>query len=135
MGKIQQVSEFEPFVGIQLQQGRLIFIYSIEIKVFLYSLYCNIINPIDKNMGACIASGMCCCFTMCCKECSESLQKLMGRERVTKFFYFFLVVVYTIPALLVFFLLDKWKSFVEYFDEWIKCPASSGGSSYLMPSM
>lgn len=77
-------------------------------------------------MGSIIASGMCCCFSCCCQECSVSLKRWLGIERVTKIFYLFVVVGFTIPAMVVFFLLNHWQAFVNYFSDWIKCPQSSG---------
>lgn len=50
----------------------------------------------------------------------------MGIERVTKIYYFVLVVVFVVPAIFVFFFLNKWQAFISYFSEWIKCPNTSG---------
>ncbi len=72
-------------------------------------------------MATCLAQGVCCCFGCCCKELSESLQRLLGPERVTKIFYLFLVVVFTVPAIVVMYYLDKWHAFLDYFS-WLRCP-------------
>jgi energy-converting hydrogenase Eha subunit F len=77
-------------------------------------------------MGAVIAEGMCCCFMCCCKDISDALKRFLGPQRVTKIFYLFLVVVFTVPAIVVFFYLNKWQLFTNYFS-WMQCPQASGG--------
>lgn len=77
-------------------------------------------------MTTLVASGLCCCFSCCCQECAEGAKRLLGIEKVTKIFYFLLVVVFVVPAIFVFFFLNKWQSFITYFQAWIKCPSTSG---------
>ena len=77
-------------------------------------------------MGSLIAQGACCCFACCCKDISEAFKRLLGPQRVTKLFYFFLVIIFTIPAIIIFFYLNQWSAFTKYFS-WMQCPESSGG--------
>lgn len=76
-------------------------------------------------MGSLIAQGACCCFACCCKECADGFSRWLGPEKVTKIFYFFLVVVFVVPAIFIFFFLNKWKAFMEQFSKWIYCPGYS----------
>jgi hypothetical protein len=57
----------------------------------------------------------------CCKDISDALKRWLGPQRVTKVFYLFLVVVFTVPAIAVFFYLNRWQSFINYFS-WMQCP-------------
>jgi hypothetical protein len=77
-------------------------------------------------MCECLAGVGCCCFSCCCKECGEGVAKTLGRERTTKICYLFVVVVFTVPAILLFFLINNWDGFKNHFD-WMACPSSSGG--------
>jgi hypothetical protein len=77
-------------------------------------------------MGGCIAGGACCCLTCCCQECLDGLKKWLGPEKVTKIFYFFLVVVFVVPAIFVFFFLNRWKAFINFFNTSIYCPGATG---------
>ena len=80
-------------------------------------------------MGTAIATGMCCCFSCCCQEASESCKRWLGPERVTKIFYFFLILVFTVPAMVIFFFLNQWQAYIDYFKEYIQCPKSSGSEN------
>jgi hypothetical protein len=73
-----------------------------------------------------LASGMCCCCGCFCGECADGLKRLLGMEKVTKVLYFFIILVYTIPAIFIFFFLNNWDKFKEYFVDYIYCPGSSG---------
>ncbi len=77
-------------------------------------------------MGSCLTAGMCCCFQCCCTELADGFRKWLGMEKVTKIFYFFLVVVFAVPAIFVFFFLNRWDTFINYFSQWIYCPATTG---------
>ena len=77
-------------------------------------------------MSYLIAQGMCCCFACCCESISAALKRLLGPEKVTKVFYFSLIAVFTIPAIVVLFYINEIQSFIEYFS-WLSCPDSSGG--------
>jgi hypothetical protein len=59
-------------------------------------------------MGSIIAEGICCCCMCCCKDIANSMEKLLGTERVTKIYYLLLVAVFAIPAIFVFFFLNRW---------------------------
>ena len=78
-------------------------------------------------MGALIAQGLCCCFSCCCQGVSDALQRWLGPQKVTKIFYLFLVVIFTVPAIVVLFFLNKWDTFTSKFDWLVRCPESSGG--------
>lgn len=65
-----------------------------------------------KLMATLIAQGVCCCFACCCQECSDALKRWLGPEKVTKVFYLFLVAVFTIPAIVILFYLNKIHSFL-----------------------
>jgi len=58
-------------------------------------------------MGTLIAQGVCCCFACCCKDISDALSRLLGPERVTKVYYLFLVMVFSIPAIAALFYIHK----------------------------
>lgn len=47
---------------------------------------------------------------------------------MTKIFYFFLVVVFVVPAIFVFFFLNRWKAFINFFGTSIYCPGAVGES-------
>ena len=47
---------------------------------------------------------------------------------MTKIFYFFLVVVCVVPAIFVFFFLNRWKAFINFFGTSIYCPGAVGES-------
>ena len=76
-------------------------------------------------MCECLCTGIC-----CCGECCEGLRKKMGQERSTKVCYLFVVAIFTIPAILVSFLINRWNDFETYFS-WMDCPDSSGGYAKL----
>lgn len=76
-------------------------------------------------MGSCITAGACCCVGCCCQQCADGLTKWLGMERVTKIFYLILVIVFTVPAIFVFFFLNKWSDFTQYFDDMINCPTTN----------
>jgi hypothetical protein len=63
-------------------------------------------------MATLVAQGICCCFACCCKDISSALSRLLGPERVTKVYYLFLVMVFSIPAIAILFYLNKWKAFL-----------------------
>ena len=73
----------------------------------------------------------CCCISCCCKDCSEGCKKWLGPEKVTKLFYFILVIVFVIPAIFVLFFLNRWTAFKDYFGKWFNCPDSSGDGAYI----
>lgn len=73
-------------------------------------------------MGSLVAHGLCCCFSCCCKECGEGCKKWLGIEKVTKIYYFLLVLVFVVPSIFIFFFLNQWQSFFEYFEEYFGCP-------------
>ena len=72
-------------------------------------------------MGSFVASGVCCCFGCCCQSISDALKRLLGPDKVTKIFYIFLVIVFTIPAIAILFFINDIQSFIEYFS-WMSCP-------------
>lgn len=78
-----------------------------------------------NQMGALIAQGACCCFACCCQECIEGFRRWLGPEKVTKIFYFFLIIVFAVPAIFIFFFLNQWKQFISYFSTWIYCPGAA----------
>ena len=80
-------------------------------------------------MGSCIATGMCCCFSCCCESCSDAIKRWLGVERMTKFFYILLVIVFVVPGIFVFYFLNQWQSFFDYFKDYISCPESSNSAS------
>lgn len=69
-----------------------------------------------------LAAGFCCCLDCCCRDVVDALKQLMGRERITKVFYIFLVIAFVVPSILVFFLLHNWKAFIDYFSKYLSCP-------------
>lgn len=73
-------------------------------------------------MTSLLASGMCCCLTCCCQECSQGARQWLGAEKTTKLFYFTLILVFTIPSIFIFFFLNQWQAFIDYFKYWISCP-------------
>lgn len=56
-----------------------------------------------------IAGGLCCCFACCCQECADGCKRWLGPEKVTKINYLFLILVFVVPAILVFFFLNDWQ--------------------------
>lgn len=74
-----------------------------------------------------VATGACCCINCCCQECSAGLKRLLGPEKVTKLFYLILVIFFTVPAIIIFFFLNEWQSFIDYFSRWISCPGREEG--------
>ena len=80
-------------------------------------------------MYALVAEGMCCCFACCCKDISDALKRLLGPQKVTKIFYLFLVIAFTVPSIVILFYLNEWKSFINYFS-WLQCPPESGGYQF-----
>lgn len=72
---------------------------------------------------------MCCCLSCCCGDCVDGCKKWLGPEKVTKLFYFMLVIVFTVPSIFVFFFLNRWTAFKEYFGDWFNCPDSSGNEA------
>lgn len=52
---------------------------------------------------------------------------MLGREKMAKFCYLFVVIAFTIPAIAILFFINKWDGFKTYFD-WMSCPAGSGGT-------
>lgn len=78
-------------------------------------------------------TGVCCCFSCCCEECSQGARRWLGNEKTTKLFYFGLVIVFVVPSIFIFFYLNQWKSFMEYFSHYISCPNSSGSDAYPSP--
>lgn len=81
-------------------------------------------------MGVSPTTLACSCFTCCCQECAEGCRRMLGMEKVTKISYIMLILAFTIPSILLFFLLSKWQSFTSYFSAYIKCPQSSGSDRY-----
>ena len=73
-----------------------------------------------------------CCCICCCGDTGESCRKTIGREKTTKLCYLFIVLVFTIPAILIMFLLNNWDAFKTHFS-WMTCPSSSG-AGYLSPN-
>jgi hypothetical protein len=63
-------------------------------------------------MATLIAQGLCCCFSCCCQEISDALKRLLGPEKVTKVFYLFLVVIFTVPTIVILFFLNDIQSFL-----------------------
>lgn len=72
-------------------------------------------------MCSCLCSGIGCCICACCDETGESCRRGLGRERVTKVCYLFIVVIFTVPAIAILFFINKWDSFKDHFD-WMSCP-------------
>lgn len=77
-------------------------------------------------MCSCLLQGLGCCVCACCSDTVNSCQRWLGRERMTKICYLFIVVVFTVPAIAVLFFINKWTAFVSHFD-WMSCPNSAGG--------
>lgn len=77
------------------------------------------------------ASGFCCCIDCCCKSVNDALLEWLGKERLTKVYYITLILIFVVPAIFIFFFLNKWQSFLNYFSTWFSCPTSSG-PSYLL---
>ena len=77
----------------------------------------------------------CCCISCCCGDCAEGCKKWLGPEKVTKLFYFVLVIVFVIPAIFVLFFLNRWTAFKEYFGDWFNCPDSSGDGAYIFVNL
>lgn len=63
-------------------------------------------------MATLIAQGLCCCFSCCCQEISDALKRLLGPEKVTKVFYLFLVVIFTVPTIVILFFLNDIQPFL-----------------------
>jgi hypothetical protein len=74
------------------------------------------------------AAGFCCCVDCCCKSVNDALMQWLGKERLTKVYYIALIIIFVVPAILVFFFLHKWQSFLNHFSSWFSCPTSSGSS-------
>lgn len=74
-----------------------------------------------------VANGVCCCFSCLCRDISNAIQRMLGEERTTKIVYILLVMLFVAPAIVVFFFLYRWESFLTYFSSILACPASSGG--------
>lgn len=70
--------------------------------------------------------GLCCCCACCCTDTSQSCRKMIGREKTTKLCYLFIVIVFTVPAIFIMFLINNWDAFKTHFT-WMRCPASTNG--------
>lgn len=77
-------------------------------------------------MCSCLCQGVGCCVSACCQDTAEGCTRALGREKVTKICYLFLVVIFTVPAVVILFFINKWGSYVSFFS-WMSCPSSSGG--------
>lgn len=77
--------------------------------------------------GSCFAGLAFGCFNCCLKELGTCCGGLIGRERLAKFLYVLLDILVVVPAIVIFYYLQSWEWFVNYFSKWIHCPAESGG--------
>lgn len=76
-------------------------------------------------MCGCLVEGIGCCVSACCRDTAEGCGRALGKEKVTKVCYLFLVVVFTVPAIVLLFFINKWSSYASHFS-WMSCPSSSG---------
>jgi len=63
----------------------------------------------------------------CAKEIGAACAGLLGVEKVTKLFYIVLDLLIVVPAVFLFYYLQNWTAFNNFFGQWISCPQESGG--------
>jgi hypothetical protein len=70
-----------------------------------------------------LVSGACCCLQLCCKECSETLFKLMGRIAFIKLMYVLIYFSFIIFVYAAMYLLREWEFFMQVLADGINCLA------------
>jgi hypothetical protein len=89
--------------------------------------YLSIIILTSCHMGGCITVCLLSCVNCCAKEIGTACAGLLGRDKVTKLFYIVLDLLIVVPAVFLFYYLQNWTTFVNFFSRWISCPQESGG--------
>ena len=92
--------------------------------------YCNI-DWMGTCIEVCIGWTILGCFECCLQELSECCGNLIGRERLAKILYVVLQFMVVVPALFIFYYIQHWQWFVQYFSNWIYCPEDEQGKCVL----